>query len=397
MTTDAGSWQVIRHDEFAEWADEVLNDNRQVYARDVTQPEDAPLVFMDDGQADRFRVGARADELICPVPGCPSPTLTTRGPDSRRHHFMHRHAPEDPAHNLAHRRRVAVRLLRDWVAAQRADYAIEEGARVGGVTTTLLVRSPTGHQLAIFYVDQRFGAQRWESEYHRLKRVGMPGAWVFGLRKGFFALPKPPSGAPPDHPVARDRGRGNLILDKPMYRAMSRAGVWPLLFSTERRQLANVIPPDGEPALRLGLPPPASLERVLHLVPNPLDLCRLGRYGIATPAVGPDLLELAWKPKPPTPLVTLRRLASTPPERPERPRRPALPTMTPEELADYGRRVLAVMPVKGPTVLNALIRDLNAVDDERRLRVTLHSLRAGGHLRFGDPLGYFNAISRATP
>lgn len=94
---------------------------------------------------------------------------------------------------------------------------------------------------------------------------------------------------------------------------MRSAGAWPLLVSAERRELANVILPDGGPALRLGLPPPASLERVLHLAPNPLDRCRLNRYGIATPAVGPGLLELAWKPKPPTPLETLRRLASTHP------------------------------------------------------------------------------------
>jgi hypothetical protein len=40
--------------------------------------------------------------------------------------------------------------------------------------------------------------------------------------------------------------------------------------------------------------------------------------------------------------------------------------MTSDELADYGQRVLAVMPVKGPTVLNALIRDRKA-GDERRL------------------------------
>jgi hypothetical protein len=203
----------MRHDEYAEWADEVLNENRQVYARDATLPEDAPLVFMDDGQAGVFWARARADELICPVPGCPSPALTTRGSDSRRDHFMHRQASVEPAHNLAHRRRVAVRLPREWVAAQHADYAIEEDARVAGVTATLLVRSPTGHQLAIFYVDQRLGAENWKGEYRRLKRAGVPGAWIFGLRKGFFALPKPPSGAPPDHPVARDRARGNLILE----------------------------------------------------------------------------------------------------------------------------------------------------------------------------------------
>lgn len=48
-------------------------------------------------------------------------------------------------------------------------------------------------------------------------------------------------------------------------------------------------------------------------------------------------------------------------------------------------------------MLNALIRDRKAPGDERRLRETLHSLRADGRLRFADPLDYFNAITRATP
>lgn len=103
----------ISHPTYREWASETLGDERQVYARS-TSPA-AALVFLPDGAADLFREAARRHELVCPVPGCPSPFLTTRGPVTRRHPFVHLQAPPDREHQRAYVRRVAGELLVDWI------------------------------------------------------------------------------------------------------------------------------------------------------------------------------------------------------------------------------------------------------------------------------------------
>jgi hypothetical protein len=67
-------------------------------------------------------------------------------------------------------------------------------------------------------------------------------------------------------------------------------GQWPLLLNSTTREVANLIAPTGRAARGLRLDAPASGDRVLHLVPAPLEKCRLGRDGIETPAVGAGVL-----------------------------------------------------------------------------------------------------------
>jgi hypothetical protein len=287
------AWRALRHADYRAWAEEALGDYRQVYARDPHEPSDAPLTFMPEGGAEALRAPAHLGRLICPVPGCPSPLLTTRGPADRRHHFVHRQAPEDPSHSLAYNRRVAEQLLLDWASAQDSRLSVTSDEAIGGVPVTVLVASPTGRRLAICFIDGRLGADAWEDRHHALRAANVIGTWAFGLRRMFCCPPDPDHKADPDSPPARDRERGDLLLDRAVYRRMRAAHVWPLLLSTERQQLANLIPP-GALARRLGLRPPASAERVAHLVPHPLADCRLCEHGLATPAVGE--LELAPPP-----------------------------------------------------------------------------------------------------
>jgi hypothetical protein len=112
--TSARSWVATTHVAYRDWALEALDDERQVYARS-TVPGVHELVFLPEGQAPAFRAAARAGELVCPVPGCPSPQLTTRGPRARRQHFVHRQTPSDPDHHLAYVRRVATKLIVSWI------------------------------------------------------------------------------------------------------------------------------------------------------------------------------------------------------------------------------------------------------------------------------------------
>src|SRR5215212_3813497 len=58
----------------------------------------------------------------------------------RRHHFVHRHAPEDP-HSLAYNRRVAEQRLLDWASAQDSRLTVTSNATIGDVPVTVLVAS----------------------------------------------------------------------------------------------------------------------------------------------------------------------------------------------------------------------------------------------------------------
>jgi hypothetical protein len=148
----------MRHSEFREWASATLGDPRQVYAREANAPPGDPLVFMPDDAAPRFRDAAKSGALICPVPGCPSPELTTREYDDRRDHFMHVHAPADPEHSRTYTRLATRRLLHDWVAGQDQVIDVFEGVKVGGIPITVLARLDDDSGVALCYVDSKLGA-----------------------------------------------------------------------------------------------------------------------------------------------------------------------------------------------------------------------------------------------
>lgn len=206
---------------------------------------------------------------------------------------------------------MTVRVVREWLEGQSQRFEITEGADVSGVRVTLLVRSPrTGRRVALMYIDQRYGVDAWGDDYVQLKAADVPASWIFALRPMFFRLPQPSAAAGPEDPVARDRARGDLVLDRALYREMRSVGLWPLLISLERRELGNLVTPTGRLAGPLGLQPPESGDRVLHLVPTPIADARLTRYGIATQAVPERFLQHAWQEPPPPPPTPPRQTPS---------------------------------------------------------------------------------------
>jgi len=282
MTELGNGARVMRHSEFREWAQANLGDSRQVYARDPRRPDDAPLVYMPDGAASQFYDDAKAGHLICPVPGCPSTELSTRGPKARRHHFFHVNAPPEAGHNRAYDRLVVERLLRDWAIGQRLSAGVLPNARLGGVPVTLLVHLTTRRHLALCYVDQRLGADDWLERHNTLTSYGVVDSWIFAPRPMFLAPPEPQPG-----PAEPEEG---VVLDRAVFRRMRGNSTWPLIINAERQEVMNLVKPGGTPARRLGLPAPYSRDRVLHAVVSPLSRCRLTEYGIATPAIGAGLL-----------------------------------------------------------------------------------------------------------
>ena len=279
---DRPGWEATTHLAYREWASEALGDERQVYARS-TKAEDGELVFLPDDAADRFRAAAQAGELVCPVPGCPSPLVTTRGPAERRHHFVHRQAPPDPAHQRAYVRRVATELLANWIRVAHAP-SVETDARVGEVSVTVLVTGPAGARFAVVFVDRRLGVDAWWDADFELERAGVARGWIFAPRQ-YLRYPQPTTGATPEDPAVRDRQRGDIVLDRALFREMRGLGKWPLLLNVTTRELANLIAPNGRVARRWA-GPAGSRDRVLHLVPAPLDRCRLSvRHPVRPPSV----------------------------------------------------------------------------------------------------------------
>jgi hypothetical protein len=243
------------------------------------------------------------------------------------------------------------------------------------------------------FVDRRLGADAWWHADDTLRRAGVVRGWVFAPRQ-FLRYPKPSADAQPGNAAAIDRERGDIVLDRPVFRAMRGAGAWPLALSIDRRELANLVLPGGVLAQRLKLQPPASSDRVLHFVLSPLSECRLGNDGIETQAV--DAATLA------APRIELERrqrqnrelqeylrtqtveAPSTPPAPvPSRPRapRPATPA--------YGDRALAAIRSCGPvTTFDALKTHLgiSGIFAENGLRSEISSLRNSGRIDYAGSL-----------
>jgi hypothetical protein len=401
------------HPTYREWASEALGDERQVYARSTVSPSRS-LVFLPHGAAEDFREAARRGELACPVPGCPSPLLTTRGPATRRHHFVHRHAPVDQDHQRSYVRRVANDLLRSWIAAAHPRSSLEADATVDDVDVAVLVTGPGGARFAVVFVDHRLGADAWRAADERLEAASIARGWIFAPRQ-YLRYPESSPDAPEDDPAVLDRRRGDIVLDRPVFREMRHDGRWPLLLSIERRELANLIPPTGSVAARLKLTPPASGDRVLHLLTTPLEKCGIGLDGIETPAVGANVLAaprlareraLSRANVPTAPRLARERALSEMSRSQELARSQARqdsdvsrkPKSKAERRAPATYRVRETIDACGPvTTLATLMSQLGMHDEERQLREQLNTLRAEAVIEFDRPLGLFCGIRVRKP
>lgn len=122
----------------------------QVFARDLRLTEDAPLTYLERGQAQALRPDAKAGHLVCPLPTCTDRQLTTRGGLTVRDHFAHRANPDGPhgyetlAHHTAkHLLGRELRRLGPDVRVYVDTHAVDNGAR-----PDVLVDLPNGRQIA---------------------------------------------------------------------------------------------------------------------------------------------------------------------------------------------------------------------------------------------------------
>ena len=267
---------------------------------------------------------------------------------------------------------------------------------------TALATGPSGMRFAVVFVDRRLGADAWWDADYELERAGLVPGWIFAPRQ-FLRFPRPTEDAGPDDPAVVDRERGDIALDRPLFREMRQVGQWPLLLNITTREVANLIVPRGAIARRLGLKSPASGDRVLHLHPAPLEHCRLCRDGIATPAVNTKVLAaprlararhetpVQWA-APPTPQ---QHPSSASADQRTVPRSTASPSVRAAML----ERLVAALDAGGQvTTLASLIPHLGGYDqvDERLLRELLYNLRIEGAIEFERPLGRFSPIRRRS-
>lgn len=110
-------------------------ERRQLWARDLRLPPEAPLTYLEAGAAAKLRADCQAGYLVCPIPDCRSPRLSTRS-GSRRDHFFHvartgvSHVPESWLHYTAkHLVGWWLRVRYPEVAVRVDDLAVDNGQR----------------------------------------------------------------------------------------------------------------------------------------------------------------------------------------------------------------------------------------------------------------------------
>ncbi len=155
-------------------------DRRQLYARDLDGPPDAPLVFIGEGEAPLLRERARAGRLVCPVPGCRNPLFITRG-GKRRDHFAHRrgadlagHAPERVHH--VH----AKNLIADWVATTLPEASVRIEARVESGQVADVYAEVGAHRYVFEIQYSALTPEAWLGRHRGYRELGVTDVWLFG-------------------------------------------------------------------------------------------------------------------------------------------------------------------------------------------------------------------------
>jgi hypothetical protein len=155
---------------------------RQLFARDLRLPPEAPLVYLEVGQAELRREECRAGCLVCPMPDCPDPRLITRG-GTRRDHFAHRrldastvHAPERWYHLCAKE------LVGRWLQDQQPGARVQiDHERVGnGQMPDVLLELPDGRRLAVEVQYAALSEAAWQRRHDGYVAQGIADLWLFG-------------------------------------------------------------------------------------------------------------------------------------------------------------------------------------------------------------------------
>lgn len=155
----------------------------QVFARDARLPDDAPLVFLERGGADRLRPEARASYLICPLDECENRAFTTRG-GSKRDGFVHRagaggHGPETLAHHTS--KHLIAAWLRDLYPD--ADVFPDTQEVENGQRPDVKLVFSDGRTVAYEVQFANLTAAEWQVRHDGYAALGIRDVWLFGGKR----------------------------------------------------------------------------------------------------------------------------------------------------------------------------------------------------------------------
>lgn len=154
-------------------------ERRLLFAR---HREDGALYYLEDGEARGIREFARAN-LICPVPGCLHPALTTVSRAGKRDGFRHLvggsgHGPESVDHVQGKA------LLARWAALQHpdAEVSVEQTTATRTRRADVMVTWPDGRRIALEIQCSALSAHEWSARHESYTQQGIIDVWFFGSR-----------------------------------------------------------------------------------------------------------------------------------------------------------------------------------------------------------------------
>jgi hypothetical protein len=156
-------------------------ERRQLFARDRTQPDSAPLLRIERGQALELRPRCKDGQLVCPYPGCPDPRLTTAA-GSKRDHFRHlRRAPDVEHSPESYYHFVGKHLVADWLRSRGAEVEVRVEARLPTQQRPdVLATFPDGQRLAFEVQYAGLTFEQWQRRDEGYREQGIECVWLFG-------------------------------------------------------------------------------------------------------------------------------------------------------------------------------------------------------------------------
>lgn len=185
-----------------DWRPPDPNERRQLWARDLRRSLDAPLVFIRVGEAGALRPECREGRLICPLPDCEAPRITTRA-GSKRDHFAHLsgggHGPETLHHYTAKA------VIGSWVRERHPEATVTVDMRTveSGRLPDVLVEFDRRRRFAFEIQYAGLTEAEWGRRHADYQRDGIVDIWLFGHTRRFLR---------PAHSDAFDKPEGRFTL-----------------------------------------------------------------------------------------------------------------------------------------------------------------------------------------
>jgi len=211
-------------------------ETRQLYALDRRSGR---IVYLPEGEADRFKDDCRTGHLICPIETCPSRSFVAHGGTKKRHHFHHK--VRTAAHESYHHQLGKLLLgqhLQDRHPEARV--VVDHEAIDNGQRPDVLVEFRDGRRFAFELQLSALPLDVWKRRHDGYRRQRILDVWIFGHL---------PPQLRPSRYHSEQRFAWTVELHE-LAQAIARTGAPVLFFNPDERQLATATIDSGEHFLR---------------------------------------------------------------------------------------------------------------------------------------------------